>query len=93
VKLDSSCPIPRREITLTTDNEALVRRAHHFAEGDVLDVQGFVGLLAEDGVCNGIGGVTARESYRGESNCHIGTTSMFAQLGVLPNFTAAVGAS
>jgi hypothetical protein len=50
---------------LTTDNEALVRRAYHFAEGDVLGIQGF-GLFAEDGVFNGIGGETARESYRGE---------------------------
>ena len=25
---------------MTTDIEALVRRAYHFAEGDVLDVQG-----------------------------------------------------
>jgi hypothetical protein len=28
-----------------------------------------------------------------EFNCHIGTTTMFAQLGVLPDFTSAVAAS
>jgi hypothetical protein len=42
---------------MTTDTEALVRRAYHFAEGDVLDVQGSIDLFAEDGVFNGIGGV------------------------------------
>ena len=47
-------------MTVTTDTEALVRRAYHFAEGegDVLDVQGFIDLFAEDGVFNGIGGVS-----------------------------------
>src|SRR3954449_10172874 len=54
---------------LTTDSEALVRRAYHLAEGDVLDVQGFVDLFAEDGVFNAIGGVSGQESYRGE---HLG---------------------
>ena len=51
---------------MTTGIEALVRRAYHFAEGDVLDVQGFIGLFAGDGVFNGIGGVSGQESYRGE---------------------------
>src|SRR5215212_365154 len=54
------------EMTVTTDTEALVRRAYHLAEGDVLDVQGFIDLLAEDGVFNGIGGVSGQENYRGE---------------------------
>ena len=53
----------------TTDTEALVRHAYHLAQGDVLDVKGFVELFAEDGVFNGIGGVTAQESYHGE---HLG---------------------
>jgi len=35
---------------MTTDTEALVRRAYHLAEGDVLDAQGFIDLFAEDGV-------------------------------------------
>jgi hypothetical protein len=153
------------EITVPTDTEALVRRAYHFAEGDVLDVQGFIELFAEDGVFNGIGGVTGQESYRGAQmgdlivwlgrlmpdihrefhrfnvlgdvvaielsiqgtflgpfetpdgvieptgarldiptadfwyvrdrkiqvfDCHIGMTTMLAQMGVLPNFPAAV---
>ncbi len=134
----------------------------------MLDVQGFASLFAEDGVFNGIGGVTPRESYRGERlgdvvawmgkllpdvhrelhrvnvlgdvvaielsiqgtflgpfetpagviqptgakldiptadfwyvrdgriqefNCHIGMTSMFAQMGVLPDFASAVTVS
>jgi hypothetical protein len=50
---------------MTTDIEALVRRAYRFAKGDVLDVQGFIDLFAEDGVFNGIGGVSGQESYRG----------------------------
>ena len=153
---------------MPTDTEALVRRAHHLAEGDVLDVQGFIDLFTEDGVFNGIGGVSGQESYRGAQlgdvlvwmgkflpdvhrelkqitvngdvvsielsiqgtflgafetpagviqptgakldiptadfwyvrdgkietfNCHIGTTAMFAQLGVLPDFASAVAAS
>jgi ketosteroid isomerase-like protein len=159
--------MPGWEITVTTDTEALVRRAYHLAEGDVLDVQGFIDLFTEDGVFNGIGGVSGQESYRGEQlgdvlvwmgkflpdvhrelhrvnvlgdvvaielsiqgtflgpfdtpagviqptgakldiptadfwyvrdgkiqtfNCHIGTTTMFAQLGVLPDFASAVEA-
>ena len=56
---------------MTYDNEAIVRHAYHTAEGSVLDVAGFVGSFAEDGVINlghagqefvGVG----RESYRGE---------------------------
>jgi ketosteroid isomerase-like protein len=160
--------MPGWEITVTTDTEALVRRAYHLAEGDVLDVQGFIDLFAEDGVFNGIGGVSGQESYRGEQlgdvvvwmgkmlpdvhrelhrvnvlgdvvaielsirgtflgpfetpagviqptgakldiptadfwyvrdgklqefNCHIGMTTMFAQLGVLSDFASAVAAS
>ena len=149
---------------MTTDTEALVRRAYDLAEGDVLDVQGFIDLFAEDGVFYNVVG---QESYRGEHlgdlvvwmgklapdvhrelhrvnvlgnvvavelsirgtflgpfetpagviqptgakldiptadfwyvrdgkiqefNCHVGTTTMFAQLGILPDFASAVGA-
>ena len=81
---------------MTTDTEALVRRAYYLAQGDVLDIQGFIELFAEDGVFNGIGGVSGRESYRGE---HLGDVvvwmgtllpTMFAQLGILPDFASAV---
>ena len=51
---------------MTTGTEALVRRAYHMAQGDVLNIQGFIDLFAEDGVFNGIGGVSGQESYRGE---------------------------
>jgi len=160
--------MPRWETAVITDNEALVRRAYYMAEGDVLDVKGFTDLFTEDGVFNGIGGVTPQESYRGERlgdvvawmgkllpdlhrelhrgnvlgdvvaielsiqgtflgpfetpagviqptgakldiptadfwylrngkiqkfNCHVGTTTMFAQLGLLPDFASAVAAS
>jgi ketosteroid isomerase-like protein len=59
---------------MTYDNEAIVRHAYHTAEGSVLDVAGFVGSFAADGVMNlghagrehsGVG----QESYRGE---HLG---------------------
>jgi ketosteroid isomerase-like protein len=59
---------------MTYDNEAIVRRAYHMAEGSVLDVAGFVGGFAKDGVINlGHAGVEAggvgKESYRGD---HLG---------------------
>ena len=154
-------------MTVTTGTEALVRRAYHLAEGDVLGVQGLIDLFAEDGVLNGIGGVSGQESYRGEQlgdvvvwmgklfpdvhrelhrvnvfrdvvaielsiqgtflgpfetpagviqptgakvdfptadfwylrngkvetfNCHIAFTTLFAQLGILPDYASAVGA-
>ena len=37
---------------MTTDAEAIVRHAYHTAEGSVLDVAGFVGSFAADGVIN-----------------------------------------
>jgi len=48
---------------MTHDNEAIVRHAYHTAEGNVLDVAGFVGSFAADGVINDVVG---QESYRGE---------------------------
>ena len=55
---------------MTYDNEAIVRHAYHTAEGSVLDVAGFVGGFAEDGVINlghsGIGRVGGQGSFRGE---------------------------
>ncbi|GAB3002083.1 ketosteroid isomerase [Amycolatopsis acidiphila] len=159
--------MPEWEIAVTTETEALVRRAYHFAQGDVLNIQGFVDLFAEDGVFNGIGGVSGQDSYRGdhlgdvvawmgkllpdvhrelhrvnvlgdvvaielsirgtflgpfetptgaiqptgakldiptadfwyvrngkiqEFNCHVGTTTMFAQMGILPDFASAAAA-
>jgi hypothetical protein len=35
---------------MTTDSEAIVRHAYHAAEGNVMDVNGFVNLFAHDGV-------------------------------------------
>jgi ketosteroid isomerase-like protein len=59
---------------MTYDNEAIVRHAYHTAEGSVLDVAGFVGGFANDGVINlGHAGIdpsgVGQESYRGE---HLG---------------------
>jgi ketosteroid isomerase-like protein len=56
---------------MTTDAEAIVRHAYHTAEGNVMDVQGFRDLFAEDGVVNmGHAGLeqggTGLESARGE---------------------------
>jgi ketosteroid isomerase-like protein len=56
---------------MSTDAEAVVRAAYHAAEGDVLDVQGFIDLFTEDGVFNNI---VAQESYRGE---HLGDLVVF----------------
>src|SRR5690349_10282996 len=50
--------------TMTTDTKALVRRAYQLAEGNVMDVRGFMDLFAADGMVNAGG-----ESYRGE---HLG---------------------
>jgi ketosteroid isomerase-like protein len=50
---------------MTTDAEAIVRRAYHCAQGDVLDIEGFIDLFAEDGVFN----AGQEASYRGE---HLG---------------------
>ena len=54
----------------TYDNEAIVRHAYHTAEGSVLDVAGFVGSFANDGVINlGHAGVEplGLESYQGDN--------------------------
>ena len=64
---------------MTYDNEAIVRHAYHTAEGDVLDVAGYVGSFAEDGVINlGHAGLehsgVGQESYRGE---HLGELVLF----------------
>jgi len=56
---------------MATDAESVVRAAYRAAEGDVLDVQGFVDLFTEDGVFNN---VVAGESYRGE---HLGDMVAF----------------
>jgi ketosteroid isomerase-like protein len=56
---------------MTTDAEAVVRAAYHAAEGNVLDVAGFIDLFAEDGVFNN---VVAGETYRGE---HLGDLVVF----------------
>jgi hypothetical protein len=56
---------------MTYDNEAIVRHAYHAAEGSVLDVAGFIGGFAENGVINtghagGEYSRVGRLSYRGE---------------------------
>ena len=48
---------------MAPDNEAVVRHAYHTAEGNILDVAGFVASFTQDGVFNN---VVANESYRGE---------------------------
>ena len=52
-------------MTVTTNAETIVRRAYRAAEGNVMDVQGFIDLFADDGVFNAVG----QESFRGE---HLG---------------------
>lgn len=50
---------------MTTDAEALVRRAYQLAEGNVMDVQGFMDLFAGDGVINA-GGLSYRAEHLGD---------------------------
>jgi hypothetical protein len=62
----SKLPLTDRHLTKREKaNLAVVLRAYHLAEGDVLDAQGFIDLFAEDGVLNGIGGVSGRDTLRG----------------------------
>src|SRR5215467_19448 len=49
------------KMTVSTDPESIVHRAYHAAEGNVMDVQGFVKLFADDGVIHA--GV---KTFRGE---------------------------
>jgi hypothetical protein len=65
------------------DNEAIVRDAYHKAEGNIVDIPGWIGSFTEDGVFNDI---SDEESYRGE---HLGDVVLstlrnpFASLTVL----------
>jgi ketosteroid isomerase-like protein len=162
----SRLPLTDRHLTKREKaNLAVVLRAYHVAEGDVLDAQAFIDLFAEDGVLNGIGGVSGQDTLRGNQlgdlvlwmgrflpdvhrklkqitvrgdvvsielsiqgtflgpfetpggviqptgakldiptadfwyvrdgkiqtfNCHVGTTTMFAQMGILPDFASAL---
>jgi ketosteroid isomerase-like protein len=58
-------------MTTVAEAEALVRRAYALAEGDVLDVAGFIELFTDDGVFNNVVG---QETYRGE---HLGDLVAF----------------
>jgi SnoaL-like domain len=58
------------EMTVTTDAETIVRRAYHAAEGNVMDVPGFIDLFADEGVFNAMG----QASFRGE---HLGDPVAF----------------
>jgi hypothetical protein len=51
--------ITRRESQMTYDNEAIVRNAYHTAEGNVLDIPGWIGSFTEDGVFNNVSGEAA----------------------------------
>jgi hypothetical protein len=63
----SKLPLTDRHLTKREKaNLAVVLRAYHAGEGDVLDAQGFMDLFARDGVLNGIGGVEGQSSLRGE---------------------------
>jgi predicted ester cyclase len=50
----------KMEMTMTTDAEALVRRAYHLGEGATLDPQAFAALFAQDGVIH-----AGARTYRG----------------------------
>lgn len=56
---------------MTTDAETLVRQAYQFAEGNVMDVQGFVDLFADDGEIN-LGNMTFRGDQLGSMVVSLG---------------------
>src|SRR6185312_13330787 len=63
----SKLPLTDRHLTRREKaNLAVVLRAYHAGEGDVLDAPGFMDLFAKDGVLNGIGGVEGNTSLRGQ---------------------------
>jgi hypothetical protein len=63
----SKLPLTDRHLTKREKaNLAVVLRAYHAGEGDVLDAQGFMDLFAKDGVLNGIGGVEGQTSLQGQ---------------------------
>jgi hypothetical protein len=63
----SKLPLTDRHLTKREKaNLAVVLRAYHAGEGDVLDAPGFMDLFAKDGVLNGIGGVEGQTSLRGQ---------------------------
>ena len=49
---------------MTSNNETAVRHAYHLAEGNVLDVAGFVAAFTEDGVFDDI---VADKTYEGQA--------------------------
>ena len=60
----SKLPLTDRHLTKREKaNLAVVLRAYHAGEGDVLDALGFMDLFAEDGVFNGIGGPFVASRY------------------------------
>ena len=63
----SKLPLTNRHLTRQEKvNLAVVLRAYHAGEGDVLDAQGFMNLFAKDGVLNGIGNEEGQSSLRGQ---------------------------
>src|SRR3954454_13836420 len=63
----SKLPLTDRHLTRREKaNLAVVLRAYHAGEGDVLDAQRFIDLFAKDGVLNGIGGLEVQTSLRGQ---------------------------
>jgi hypothetical protein len=63
----SKLPLTDRHLTKHEKaNLAVVLRAYHAGEGNILDAQGFMDLFAHDGVLNGIGGVEVQTPLRGE---------------------------
>ena len=48
---------------MSFDNDAIVRNAYHTAQGNALDIPGWINSFRDDGVFNNVAG---EESYRGE---------------------------
>jgi ketosteroid isomerase-like protein len=73
---------------MTTDTEALVRRACHFAQGDVViqPTGAKVNVPCADFWY-------VRDGKIKEFNCYVSVKSMLAQIGVLPDFASVVASS
>jgi hypothetical protein len=93
-------------MTMITNAENLVRRAYHAAEGNVMDVQGFIELFADDGVFNAVGQASFRGEHLGDPvvsmaklakikqfDCYVSSSIMLEQIGIGPDFASAVARS
>ena len=69
---------------MTYDNEAIVRHAYHTAEGNVLDIPGWVGSFTKDGVFNNVSSLSGGK-VRAPAHCP--ATAVSVKIYRLPDTT------